>query len=86
MGYYKTIDGKKYDGEILELAESLVDGEGDGRISKADAEKLFEAVRDGNSYTDIEKDTMAYVRDNFKWTEAADEWFRTEIRKWAATK
>lgn len=86
MGYYKTIDGNKYDGEIIELAEKLTSGAGDGRLSKADAEQLLEAVMDGGSYTDIEKDTMAYVRDNFKWTDAADEWFRTEIRKWAATK
>ena len=86
MSYYKTIDGKKYDGEILELAEKLTSGAGDGRISKEDAAQLLDAVKDGNSYTDIEKDTMAYIRDNFKWTEAADEWFRTEIRKWAASK
>ncbi|WP_306642950.1 hypothetical protein [Sanyastnella coralliicola] len=86
MGYYKTIDGKKYDGEIIELAEKLTSGAGDGRISKDDAAQLLDAVKDGDSYTDIEKDTMAYVRENFKWTEAADEWFRTEIRKWAASK
>ena len=86
MGYYKTIDGNKYDGELLELADKLTQGGGDGRISKADASEILEAVKDGGSYTDIEKETMAYVRDNYKWTDAADEWFRTEIRKWAATK
>jgi len=86
MSYYKEIDGKKYDGEIIELAEKLTSGSGDGRISKEDASALLDAVKDGNSYTDIEKDTMEYVRNNFKWTDAADEWFRTEIRKWAATK
>jgi len=86
MSYYKTIDGNKYDGELIELADKLTAGAGDGRISMADAEKIYEAVKDGNSYTDIEKDTVAYLRDNYKWTEAADEWFRTEVRKWAATK
>lgn len=86
MSYYKTIDGKKYDAELLELADKLTSGGGDGRISMADAEKIYEAVRDGNSYTDIEKDTVAYIRDNYKWTDAADDWFRTEVRKWAATK
>ncbi|MCZ4409105.1 hypothetical protein O3Q51_09810 [Cryomorphaceae bacterium 1068] len=86
MGYYKTIDGKKYDGELIELAEKLTAGSGDGRISQADAEKLYDAVKDGDTYTDIEKDTVAYLRDNFKWTDAADEWFRGEVRKWAATK
>lgn len=86
MSYYKVIDGKKYDAEVIELAEKLTAGAGDGRLSKADAEQLLEAVMDGGTYTDIEKDTMAYVRDNYKWTDAADDWFRTEIRKWAATK
>ncbi len=86
MSYYKTIDGKKYDGELIELADKLTAGSGDGRISMEDAKQLLDAVKDGDTYTDIEKDTMAYLRENYKWTEAADEWFRTEIRKWAATK
>lgn len=86
MSYYKEIDGKKYDGELIDLAEKLTSGGGDGRISKEDASELLDAVKDGRSYTEIEKDTMAYIRDNFKWTDAADEWFRTEIRKWAASK
>jgi hypothetical protein len=86
MGYYKTIDGKKYDGEILELGEKLSSGAGDGRISVDDAKQILDAVKDGDSYTDIEKDSVAYLRENFKWTDAADDWFRGEIRKWAATK
>lgn len=86
MGYYKTIDGEKYDGELIELADKLTAGAGDGRISKADAGELLEAVKDGASYTDIEKATIKYIRENYNWTDAADEWFRTEIRKWAATK
>jgi len=59
MGYYKTIDGNKYDGELLELADKLTSGSGDGRISQADAGQLLEAVKDGDSYTDIEKATVA---------------------------
>ena len=86
MGYYKTIDGVKYDGELIEVAEKAVAGKGDGRISLDDAKKILEEVMDGNSYTDIEKATMEYIRDNFKWTDEADNWFRTEIRKWAASK
>jgi hypothetical protein len=86
MAYYKTIDGNKYDGELIELADKLTAGGGDGRLSKADAAELLEAVKDGASYTDIEKATMKYVRENYKWTDAADEWFRDEIRTWAASK
>ena len=87
MTYYKTINGKKYDAEIIELADELTNNNaGNNPISMEDAKKLLDAVMDGGSYTDIEKDSIAYVRDNYKWTDKADEWFRTEIRKWAATK
>jgi len=84
--YYKTIGGKHYDREMLEIADEAVAGAGDGRISVEDAQKLLGAVKDANKYTDIEKATMKYIRENYKFTYAADQWFRTEIRKWAATK
>ena len=86
MAYYKVIDGKKYDKELIEAAEEAVKGRGDGRISIADAKILYEKVKDGDTYSDIEKDTVKYIRENFKWTEDGDEWFRAEIRKWATTK
>ncbi len=84
--YYKTINGVKYDRGILEAADKAVAGQGDGRISIGDAQKMMESVKDGGKYTDVEKTTMAYVRDNYKFTSEADTWFRTEIRKWAASK
>jgi hypothetical protein len=86
MAYYRMIDGKKYDSELLELAQKLTSGIGDGRLSVSDAGQLLESVKDGDSYTAIEKDTIAYIRENYKWTAEADEWFRLEIRKWAAKK
>ena len=84
--YYKTIDGKDYDREMLEIADEAVAGVGDGRISIEDAQKLLGAVKDANKYTDIEKATMKYIRENYKFTYTSDQWFRTEIRKWAGTK
>lgn len=84
MSYYKTIDGKKMDGHLLEMAEEAVKGAGDGRISRADAEIILNAVKDGGDYTEVEKDTMEYIRDNFNWTESADDWFRSQIAAWAA--
>lgn len=87
MSYYKTIDGNKYDGKIIELADKLTNNNaGNNPISADDAKVLLEAVKDGNSYSDIEKDTMEYVRKTYKWTDKSDEWFRSEIRKWAANK
>ena len=84
--YYKVIDGKKFDREMMEIAEKATAGQGDGRISLDDAKKLIEAVKDGGRYTDVEKDTMAHIRDNYKFTDEADAWFRDEIRRWAASK
>jgi|GEM_PF-464134 len=84
--YYRTIKGKKYDRALLELAESLTSGRGDGRISLQDARAILNKVKDGGEYSDTEKRTMQYIRDNFKFTDSANKWFRDEIRKWAAAK
>jgi nucleoid-associated protein YgaU len=86
MSYYKKIKGKNYDRDIIEAADRAVTGKGDGRISLADARKILKLVRDGGDYTDIEKRSMQYIRDNYKFTPESDKWFRTEIRKWAASK
>lgn len=80
------IDGKTYDAGIIAAAQEAVAGRGDGRISQDDAEMLLAKVKDGDTYTDFEKATIKMLREKFQWTDAADEWFRTEIRKWAATK
>ena len=71
---------------MLEIADEAVAGAGDGRISIENAQKLLGAVKDANKYTDIEKATMKYIRDNYKFTDASDQWFRTEIQKLAGTK
>lgn len=84
--YYKVIEGKKYDRQMLEIADAATAGQGDGRISLADAKRLIQAVLDGGRYTDVEKDTMAYIRANYRFTEEADAWFREEIRRFAATR
>ncbi|MCA9715656.1 MAG: response regulator [Myxococcales bacterium] len=84
--YYKVIDGVKYDKGMLDVVDVAVKGQGDGRISLGDARKLLAQIKDANKYTQIEKTTMAYIRDNYKFTDEADTWIRAEIRKWAASK
>jgi len=74
------------DGHLLDLAVTMVKGKGDGRISKLEGGLLLKAVTDAGVYTDIEKDTMDYIRHNFKWTEGADDWFRTQVSIWAGAK
>lgn len=82
--YYEIIEGKKYDKAILDATRKAVAGQGDGRISMEDAQKIYQAVNDANQYTDVEKDTLKYIRENFRWTEASDQWFRKNVRSWAA--
>jgi outer membrane protein OmpA-like peptidoglycan-associated protein len=84
--YYIVIRGKKYDRRMVELADGLTQGRGDGRISINDAKNLLRVVKDANNYSDTEKRTMEYIRRNYRFTKEGDEFFRTEIRKWAASK
>jgi len=82
MNYYKEVGGKKLDGHLLEIADVAVAGAGDGRISKEDAEKMLAAVIDDDVYTAVEKATIDYIHKNYKWTEAAWDWFREQIKNW----
>ena len=81
MSYYKTIGGKKMDANILAQAEASTAGAKDNFISKADAQGLIKAVKDGGKVTDIEKSTLLYVQKKFKWTDAASALLKKEIGK-----
>ena len=80
------IDGKKMDGHLLDMADKVVKGQGDGRISKEDGVVLLKAITDAGLYTDVEKDTVEHIRTKFNWTEGADDWFRTQVSVWAGSK
>lgn len=84
--YYVVIRGKKYDRRMVELADGLTQGRGDGRISINDAKNLLRIVKDANTYSDTEKQTMEYIRRKYSFTKEADTFFRAEIRQWAASK
>jgi len=43
-------------------------------------------IIDGNKYTQIEKETMKYIRENYKFENDADQWIRRAIASWAAKK
>jgi len=85
-GLYKTIDGKKYDRGMLAAAEKAVSGKHDHVISVEEAKEIVKEALDGGKYTDTEKLTMEYIRQNFKFTDAADTYVRAEVAKFAAKK
>lgn len=84
--FYKQIDGKQYSRRLLDLADSLTEGKGDGRISVEDADKIFDALEKDGKYTDLEKDTIAYIRAHYNWTTAGDAALRGAIRVWAGVR
>ena len=45
--HYRQIDGKKYSAVLLDAVDKMVAGQGDGRISKEDAEVLYGDLFDG---------------------------------------
>jgi len=84
--YYKVIDGEKYDRGMIEKAEKAVEGVGDGRVSVEDAKTIIAEALDGNRYTKIEQKTMKYIREHFKWTEAAVAYTDKALEEWEAKK
>jgi len=76
--YYKQINNVKYDRNVLEMAANLQAGQGDGRISKADAKALSSAVYDGfnaSVRTGTEDKTVRKVYDTANFTPAGRDTF-----------
>jgi hypothetical protein len=69
--YYQQIDNIKYDRSLLLLADNLVKGRGDGRISDNDMMKLIKSAEDNNVITVCEKDTLYYIVKNYNTTDKA---------------
>jgi len=66
--YYKIVDGVKYDRKLLEAAEGFAK---DGHISFPEAKTLWEDAQDGQGVTEIEKQTLLYTMETFKYTDKA---------------
>lgn len=78
---YETIDGQKYEKELLDLARKHTTGAGEGKLSKDEVLDLIKSAQDGTSVTETEKATLAYIRNNFEFTEAAAKDFDTAFAK-----
>jgi hypothetical protein len=68
---YQTIDGVKYEKELLDLATKHTTGAGEGKLSKDEVADLFKSASDGQGVTDTEKLTLEYIRSNYEFTDAA---------------
>ena len=81
---FEVIEGKRYDRELIKVAKDLTNS--NEEITIEGSKKLFTRIRDYDDYTQIEKQTVAYIRKKYKFTAEANQWLRKEIRKWASTK
>lgn len=68
---YVSIDGEKYEKELLDLAKQHTTGAGEGKLAKDEVADLFKSAQDGPGVTDTEKKTLTYIRNNFEFTDAA---------------
>jgi hypothetical protein len=68
---YQTIDGVKYEKELLDLAKHHTTGVGEGKLSKDEVADLFKSANDGQGVTDTERGTLEYIRKTFVFTDAA---------------
>ena len=74
--YYQVIEGERYDRSLLLLADNLVKGQGDGRISEMDMKKLVESALDGNRITDCEKKTLKFISKQYNTTDNGKEYLQ----------
>ena len=84
--FYKQINGEQYSRRLLDWADEAVAGRGDGRISVTDSEELLDMLIADGRYSTLEKKTVKYIRENYKWTEAGDAYLRGAVRSWAAVR
>jgi len=82
--YYKQIKGQKYDKGMLDVVDEATETK--DKLTVDDCKKLFKEVIDGDVYTTIEKATMKYIRENYKFEKDADQWIRKSISSWSAKK
>jgi len=78
---YRQIKGVKYDKAMLDVVDTALEDK--NKLTIEDCKKLYLEVTDDNKYSDIEKATMKYIRENYKFQPSADQWIRRAIRLWA---
>mgnify|MGYP006293678315 FL=1 len=81
ISYYRIIDGKRYDRRMLRVADEAV-GKEDGQIGMDSARKLFRIVTEGNRITRLEKDTLNYIKDNYRFSAEAMAWLFQRLENW----
>jgi uncharacterized tellurite resistance protein B-like protein len=76
---YRNIGGKMYDLALLQTADKLTAGAGDGRISFDDAGLIWGLVDADGKVSDVEARTVGYILENYKVTDKAKEFLLKQL-------
>ncbi len=82
VSYYKIINGKRYDRQMLKVVEEAVAGQDGKPVSLEHAKRLYKTLIDGNRITKIERETLAYIEDNFTFESEAEKWLKRQVAAW----
>lgn len=81
MTYYKTIEGIKYDRQLLELAAQVAQ---QASIDQKKMEQIWEEVSDGGRITPTERATLNYIQQLYPITPEASRWLLQRVNPAAA--
>lgn len=76
---FKSIGGVNYDLSLLQAADKLVDGQGDGRISFDDAGVIWDLADADGKISEVEARTIRYICDNYNCTDKAKNWLMEKL-------
>merc|ERR1712100_381272 len=68
---------------LLAIAETCRVVKGQGLVSRNQGKDLFEAIKGDGKYSDAEKAAMAYIRENYSFTDAGQTLLKVSLRDWA---
>ncbi|HHG83602.1 MAG TPA: hypothetical protein ENJ82_02535 [Bacteroidetes bacterium] len=76
---FRSIGGVIYDLALLQTADKLVEGVGDGRISFDDAGVIWGLADADGIITEVEARTIRYICDNYNCTDKASKWLLGQL-------
>ncbi len=79
MSQYRTIQGVRYERDLLEAAHRFTQGKGESRISYQEIQELYRMAEDGRRITDTERRTLIFIANRYKFTDKARQWLESKM-------
>ena len=70
----------EYNQVLLDLANKLISGQGDGRLSIKDINEIFNFIINNNDISPNEKLTLKYIANNYNLTPTAKKYFTEQYK------